>query len=86
MYAYMYIRICDLKRELVCTYVYLYLQYVIGMLGINMSITFSGNLGRVDYISEFEYDLFIRPDTCNPRYCKFNCARMHVHAQWLCIL
>ena len=26
-----------------------------------------GNLGRVDLISEFEYDLFIRPDTCNPR-------------------
>ncbi|GCC33761.1 hypothetical protein chiPu_0012232 [Chiloscyllium punctatum] len=26
------------------------------------------NLGRVDYISEFEYDLFIRPDTCNPRF------------------
>ena len=29
---------------------------------------FAGNLGRVDYISDFEYDLFIRPDTCNPRY------------------
>ncbi|XP_076851575.1 cytosolic carboxypeptidase 6-like isoform X1 [Brachyhypopomus gauderio] len=28
----------------------------------------SGNLGRVDYISEFEFDLFIRPDTCNPRF------------------
>ncbi|XP_078723658.1 cytosolic carboxypeptidase 6 isoform X3 [Lampetra fluviatilis] len=28
----------------------------------------SGNLGRVDCISEVEYDLFIRPDTCNPRY------------------
>ncbi|KAK6620228.1 hypothetical protein RUM44_006629 [Polyplax serrata] len=27
----------------------------------------TGNLGRVDLISEFEYDLFIRPDTCNPR-------------------
>ena len=26
-----------------------------------------GNLGRADYISEIEYDLFIRPDTCNPR-------------------
>jgi len=22
----------------------------------------------VDFVSEFEYDLFIRPDTCNPRY------------------
>ncbi|KAM8930561.1 cytosolic carboxypeptidase 6 [Pelodytes ibericus] len=28
----------------------------------------SGNLGRVDYINDFEYDLFIRPDTCNPRF------------------
>jgi len=28
----------------------------------------SGNLGRVDWISDIEYDLFIRPDTCNPRY------------------
>lgn len=27
----------------------------------------TGNLGRVDLISEFEYDLFIRPDTCAPR-------------------
>lgn len=28
----------------------------------------SGNLGRVDYITEYEYDLFVRPDTCNPRF------------------
>lgn len=28
----------------------------------------SGNLGRVDYITEFEHDLFVRPDTCNPRF------------------
>lgn len=28
----------------------------------------TGNLGRADLISEFEYDLFLRPDTCNPRY------------------
>lgn len=28
----------------------------------------AGNLGRVDLISEYEYDLFIRPDTCNPRF------------------
>ncbi|KAF4797175.1 cytosolic carboxypeptidase 6-like protein [Turdus rufiventris] len=27
-----------------------------------------GNLGRVDQVTEFEYDLFIRPDTCNPRF------------------
>ncbi|KAM3619350.1 uncharacterized protein V6R79_006813 [Siganus canaliculatus] len=29
---------------------------------------FERNLGRVDYISEFEFDLFIRPDTSNPRF------------------
>uniref|UniRef100_A0A182MTY9 Peptidase M14 domain-containing protein n=1 Tax=Anopheles culicifacies TaxID=139723 RepID=A0A182MTY9_9DIPT len=28
----------------------------------------TGNLGRVDLVGEFEYDLFLRPDTCNPRY------------------
>ncbi|XP_024085692.1 cytosolic carboxypeptidase 6 [Cimex lectularius] len=27
----------------------------------------TGNLGFVDLISQYEYDLFIRPDTCNPR-------------------
>ncbi|XP_059049863.1 cytosolic carboxypeptidase 6-like [Achroia grisella] len=29
-----------------------------------------GNLGRADYITDLEYDLFIRPDTCRPR-CRF---------------
>ncbi|XP_050529573.1 cytosolic carboxypeptidase 6-like isoform X2 [Daktulosphaira vitifoliae] len=28
----------------------------------------TGNLGRIDLISEYEYDLYIRPDTCNPRH------------------
>ncbi|XP_025833331.1 cytosolic carboxypeptidase 6 [Agrilus planipennis] len=28
----------------------------------------TGNLGRVDLVNEFEYDLFLRPDTCNPRF------------------
>jgi len=27
----------------------------------------TGNLGRVDLVNEFEYDVYIRPDTCNPR-------------------
>nr|XP_023029222.1 cytosolic carboxypeptidase 6 [Leptinotarsa decemlineata] len=27
----------------------------------------TGNLGRVDLINEYEYDLFIRPDTCSPK-------------------
>lgn len=31
----------------------------------------SGNLGRVDLINEFEYDLFVRPDTCNARLALF---------------
>ncbi|KAJ8977327.1 hypothetical protein NQ317_018609 [Molorchus minor] len=26
-----------------------------------------GNLGKVDLVNEYEYDLFIRPDTCNPK-------------------
>ncbi|KAM3964798.1 uncharacterized protein ACR2FA_001190 [Aphomia sociella] len=29
-----------------------------------------GNLGRADHITDLEYDLFIRPDTCRPR-CRF---------------
>lgn len=28
----------------------------------------SGNLGAVNLVGEFEYDLCLRPDTCNPRY------------------
>ncbi|CAF4130892.1 unnamed protein product, partial [Rotaria magnacalcarata] len=27
-----------------------------------------GNLGRIDYVNDCEYDLFIRPDTCSPRF------------------
>lgn len=27
-----------------------------------------GNLGRVDRVSDFEYDLFVRPDCANPRF------------------
>ncbi|XP_042229939.1 uncharacterized protein LOC121871568 [Homarus americanus] len=27
----------------------------------------TGNLGRIDFAAEYDYDLFIRPDTCNPR-------------------
>ena len=40
---------------------------MIHMFLIIRSITV-GNLGRVDFINDYEYDLFIRPDTCNPRY------------------
>ena len=37
--------------------------------GKNIStLIYLGNLGRVDFINDYEYDLFIRPDTCNPRY------------------
>ena len=28
----------------------------------------AGNLGRVDMITTEEFDLFIRPDTCNSKY------------------
>ncbi|KAM7361346.1 cytosolic carboxypeptidase 6 isoform 2-T2 [Cochliomyia hominivorax] len=28
----------------------------------------TGNLGKAELLGEFEYDLFLRPDTCNPRY------------------
>lgn len=28
----------------------------------------TGNLGKADLIGDFEYDLFLRPDTCNPRF------------------
>ncbi|KAK4475858.1 hypothetical protein MN116_001107, partial [Schistosoma mekongi] len=28
----------------------------------------SGNLGKVEYVNDYEYDLFIRPDTCNARF------------------
>ncbi|KAL3289386.1 hypothetical protein HHI36_022816 [Cryptolaemus montrouzieri] len=28
----------------------------------------TGNLGRVDLVNEYEYDLYIRPDTCSPRF------------------
>ena len=31
-------------------------------------VCYAGNLGRVDYVTDHEYDLFIRPDTCNPRF------------------
>lgn len=26
-----------------------------------------GNLGRADHITDLEYDLYVRPDTCRPR-------------------
>jgi len=43
--------------------------HLIDTYGLQLVICFfAGNLGRVDLISEYEYDLFIRPDTCNPRF------------------
>ncbi|TPP63310.1 ATP/GTP binding protein 4 [Fasciola gigantica] len=38
-----------------------------GMLVFNACFE-SGNLGKVDHISDFEYDLYIRADTCNPKF------------------
>jgi len=28
----------------------------------------SANLGKVDFVADTEYDIYIRPDTCNPRH------------------
>ncbi|XP_066958146.1 cytosolic carboxypeptidase-like protein 5 isoform X1 [Macrobrachium rosenbergii] len=28
----------------------------------------TGNLGKIDFVAEYDYDLYIRPDTSNPRY------------------
>ena len=33
-----------------------------------MNFWLVGNLGRIDYVNDNEYDLFIRPDTCCPRF------------------
>ncbi|VEN35580.1 unnamed protein product [Callosobruchus maculatus] len=27
----------------------------------------TGNLGKVDLVNEYEYDIYIRPDSCNPK-------------------
>lgn len=34
---------------------------------ISFTLIFLGNLARIDFVSECEFDLFIRPDTCNPK-------------------
>jgi hypothetical protein len=49
------------------TYLFLTAEFV-QVIFIAQIFTFAGNLGRVDYISDTEYDVFIRPDTCNPRF------------------
>ena len=44
-----------------------------------------GNLGRVDYVNDNEYDLFIRPDTCCPRFrCWFLFTVENVKADQVC--
>lgn len=44
-----------------------------------------GNLGRIDYVNENEYDLFIRPDTCSPRFrCWFLFTVENVKADQVC--
>ena len=45
-----------------------------------------GNLGRVDFINENEYDLFVRPDTCNPRarfWFNFTVENIHINQRVL---
>ena len=46
------------------------LSYIIKQVSdtVQMLNLLAGNLGRVDFINDYEYDLFVRPDTCNPRY------------------
>lgn len=48
----------------------------------------SGNLGRVDAITGFEYDLFVRPDTCNSRLssCLFHLSLSAKTIDNLCLL
>ena len=47
----------------------------------------AGNLGRVDYVNDNEYDLFIRPDTCCPRFrCWFLFTVENVKADQVCLL
>ena len=46
----------------------------------------TGNLGRVDFINENEYDLFVRPDTCNPRarfWFNFTVENVHLNQRVL---
>lgn len=57
-----YMQICLLTR--ICNI----WRGVGGDFRINNFWFLQGNLGRVDYITEHEYDLFVRPDTCNPRF------------------
>lgn len=45
----------------------------------------SGNLGRVDRICEWEYELFLRPDVANPRYRSwFNFTVENVYENQVC--
>lgn len=65
-----YVRMCVHTYVLACIrifYLFICTLYVYAKFMLYGN-AFTGNLGRVDYITEFEYDLFIRPDTCNPRF------------------
>ena len=53
---------------------------------LNIIVLFLGNLGRVDFINENEYDLFVRPDTCNPRarfWFNFTVENVHLNQRVL---
>eukprot|EP00117_Sycon_ciliatum_P017430 scpid103711/ scgid0631/ Cytosolic carboxypeptidase 6; ATP/GTP-binding protein-like 4 len=39
----------------------------------------SGNLGRVDIVSPIEYDIYIRPDTCNGKYVTVGCKESNLN-------
>ena len=44
------------------------LVYIVDLAIIHVPITFTGNLSKVDCVSDFEYDLYVRPDTFNSRF------------------
>ena len=60
------------KRISTTVYMYIRFCFIIYKWSLIMALILllflTGNLGRVDYITEHEYDLFVRPDTCNPRF------------------
>ena len=44
----------------------------------------SGNLGRIEYSADNEYDLFIRVDTCNQKYRLW--ARLNLDVTTMCFV
>ena len=45
----------------------------------------SGNLGRIEYSADNEYDLFIRVDTCNQKYRLWVRLNVILIIKWVCL-